>query len=445
MNISQPVSFEALLNLPAANSDDTHELRRLARRALVTVATVGAVIGLWCFTAPLSGAVVAPAQLKVELNRKTIQHQEGGIVRQILVRDGQKVHAGDPLVVVGSVRNDAELNLLRDQLLAQQIHAARAAAEAALTPKFELPQTLQASSDSEHFSRENALFSARQRTLNEQLTSLQQQIDQARSQSSALQLQIESAEASARLAGEELEINAKLVQSGFVQKARVLQLQRAEADYRSRVGESRSELALARQRMSELQSRIAQARNQYQQEATDELRETSARIREIEEQLRPSQDQVERQMVRSPVDGEVMSLRVASVGEVIGPREPILDILPSNEKLVVEARIRPQDINNVFTDAKAEVRLSSYDARTTPLLPARVSFVSPDRISHPQSGDSWFVATVEVDASSLKDHPEIQLRAGMPAEVFVTTAQRTLFQYLARPFTVFASHAMREP
>jgi HlyD family type I secretion membrane fusion protein len=446
MKTSTATSFEQLLDTPAADSANRSELRGLTRRALVSVATIGTVVGIWCFTAPLSGAVIAPAQLKVELNRKTVQHQEGGIVREILVRDGQRVRAGDPLVAVGSVRNDAELSLLKDQLLAEQIRAARASAEASLQPHFDLStQLVPASRDSEHFLRESALFAARQRTLNEQLLSLQEQANEARSQADGLKLQIDSAESAAALAHEELQINEKLVSGGYVQKARVLQLQRTVADYRSRVGESRSELALARQRMGELQARMAQARNQYQQVATDELREASARIREIEERLRPSRDQVERQMVRAPVDGEVMALRVAAVGEVIGPREPILDILPTNEKLVVEARVRPQDINHVFTDSAAEVRIAAFDANTAPPLPARVSFVSPDRVSHPETGESWFVATIEVDATPLREHPEFRLRAGMPAEVFVTTPERTLFAYLAKPFTAFANRAMREP
>ncbi len=140
-----------------------------------------------------------------------------------------------------------------------------------------------------------------------------------------------------------------------------------------------------------------------------------------------------------------MSMRVAAVGEVIGAGDAILDVVPPQEKLVVEARIRPQDINSVREDAPAEVRLTSFDERTTPLLPARVVFVSPDRISDPDSGDSWFVASVEVDAASLKHRPEIRLQAGMPAELFVTTSERTLIEYLARPFTAFADRALREP
>jgi HlyD family type I secretion membrane fusion protein len=423
-----------------------NELRRQTRDLLVPLAAVAVLAGLWTATAPLSGAIVAPAQVKVELNRKTVQHQEGGIVRKILVRDGDMVRAGQPLIVLGDVRNDAELNMLRDQLRAERIRNARASAEAVLAAKFQAPADLAgAAGAGDDLARETALFQARRRTLDEQIASLEAQTRDSRAQATALTRQIETTAASAKLAADELEINEKLVRQGYVQRARLLQLQRDESDYRSRLAEAQSDLALAQQRTGELQARIAQARNQYQQLATDEARESAARVRELDERVRPSQDQAERQFVRAPVDGRVMALRVSSIGEVIGPRDALLDIVPTQEKLVVEARIRPQDIDHVRETSTAEVRLAAFDARTTPLLPGKVVFVSPDRITSQESGESWFVATVEVDAAALRDHPSLRLQPGMPAELFVKTPERTLFQYLAKPLTTFARRAMREP
>jgi HlyD family type I secretion membrane fusion protein len=274
---------------------------------------------------------------------------------------------------------------------------------------------------------------------------LQRQIRDADAQAAALQAQIEATEVSAKLSAEELTINEKLIHDGYVQRARVLQLERVVADYRSRLAEQRSQLSAANQRGGDLQSRIAQARNQYQQQAADEAKAASAKVRELEERLRPSRDQVERQYVRAPVDGQIMALRVSTVDEVIAPRQPILDILPTREKLVVEARIRPEDINNVHRQQDAEVRLSSLDARTTPLLQGKVTFVSPDRMTSQDGRESWFVANVEVDGAALEDHPEIRLQAGMPAELFVTTPQRTVLQYFTKPLNAFMGRAMREP
>jgi HlyD family type I secretion membrane fusion protein len=439
-----PITGKPLAALLAEGAPDARtrgELGRRMRGFFIPLTVAAALLALWSATAPLSGAIVAPAQVKVELNRKTVQHQEGGIVREILVRDGQKVRAGEPLVVVGDVRSDAALSLQRDQLRAELVRKARAAAEATLAPRFAPPQ---AEAASEHAARERALFAARRRTLDEQVASLEAQISDAQAQTVALESQIAAGETSARLSVEELEINDKLAKQGFVNRARMLALERTAADYRSRIGEASSDLAAARQRIGELHARIAQARNQYQSQAADELRDASARVRELEERLRPSQDQVERQLVRSPVDGEVMALRVSAPGEVIGPREPILDVVPAREKLVVEARIRPEDVDHVRKDSAAEVRLTAFDARTTPLLPGRVTFVSPDRMTRP-SGESWYAATVELEAEGLQRHPQLRVQAGMPAELYVTTSRRTLFEYLARPVAIFAHRAMREP
>ena len=409
-------------------------LYRQARRALVPLVVAAALAGAWTATAPLSGAVIAPAQLKVELNRKTVQHQEGGIVREVHVRDGQKVRAGDALIVIGDVRSDSALRLLQDQLETERLREARAAAEAQLAPRF--PGS----------SREHALFDARRRTLEEQIASLRAQMREAEAQAEALAGQISAAETSARLSAEETEMNERLARQGFVHRTRLLALQRTEADYRARIAEYTSELAAARQRAADLRARIAQARNVYQSQAATELREASARVRDLEERLRPSQDQVERQTVRAPVDGEVMALRVSGPGAVIGPREPILDIVPGQEKLVVEARIRPQDIDYVRKDAAAEVRLiNGLDASRSVLVPGTVAFVSADRVRSSDGSESYFAATVALDPAGVARHAELRLQAGMPAELYVTTPSRTLLEYLARPVTAFAGRAMREP
>lgn len=433
--------FSALLETPVAGKPGIP----FARRAVFVPLAVACVsMAAWASLAPVSGAVVAGARIKVELERKTVQHREGGIVREIKARNGQRVRAGDVLVIVDDVRSDAELSLLEDQLRAERVRHARVTAETTLARKFDEQPFAADARMAEHVARERAQFAAQRRTLDEQLDALALQIQEARAQSAALMSQIQSVEDSGRLAAEELRLNEKLAAEGYVPRARLLPLQRADADYRSRLGESRGQLALARQRAAELQARMADARNRYQQAATEELKQSSARLREIEERLRPSKDQVDRQAIRSPVDGVVMGLRVTAAGEVLAAGAPIADVVPTNEMLVVEARIRPQDINHVYADAAARVRLVSYDARTTPMLPGRVTFVSPDRMSDAQTGESWFAATVEVDVAALEHHPEIQLKAGMPAELFVTTSDRSVVEYLLSPITAFTNRAMRE-
>jgi HlyD family type I secretion membrane fusion protein len=437
-------TFGDVLSSPpgAVNAADKKGLRYLKRRLLLPVAAAVLLLTLWSAAAPLNGAVVAPAQIKVDLNRKTVQHQEGGIVRELLVRDGQTVRAGEPLVVIGDLRGTAELNLLQDQVREERVRTARASAEAALADHFMVPAEIAAASD--YAVRESALFAARRRTLNEQVEALESESRESQAQENALRAQIDAGEESEKLATTELGMNEKLTQSGYVATARILQLKRALADYHSKTAETRGLLAAARQRAADVKERIAQTRNQYRQQAADELKQSTAKLRELEEKLQPSLDQVERQVVRSPVDGEIMAMRVSGVGEVIAPREPLMDVVPTQARLVVEARIRPEDINHVQKNASARVRLTSFDTRTTPQLVGTVTFVSGDRITSADGRESYFTATVEVDAANLKDHPDIRLQPGMPAELYVATGERSLFAYLLKPIVSFALRAMRE-
>ncbi|HSB99254.1 MAG TPA: HlyD family type I secretion periplasmic adaptor subunit, partial [Burkholderiaceae bacterium] len=312
--------------------------------------------------------------------------------------------------------------------------------------RFDAPEDLRRDpAASEHAAREVAVFTARRRALDEQSALLQRQIEQVQAQVGALESQIAATQVSNRLSNEELALNEELARQGFVNRARLIALQRTAADYQGRIGEVGSELALARQRIAELHARQSQLRLAYQNQGTDDWKDAVARVRELEERLRPSQDQAERQTVRAPVDGEVMSLRVSTPGAVIAPREALLDLVPLHDKLVVDARVAPQDIEQVHVGAAAEVRLISGDARRTPLLPATVTFVSADRVTLSDGGASWFDVTVEVDTQALAlQQPGLHLQAGMPAELYVTTGERTLLQYLLKPLRTLSQRALRE-
>jgi HlyD family type I secretion membrane fusion protein len=449
--MSAPLRDGALADLLMAPTERAQQRawqrswQRQWRALFWPLALTALLVAGWSVTAPLAGAVVAPAQLKVQSKRKTVQHQEGGIVRAVLVRDGQRVHAGDPLLEIGDLRQDAELNLLQDQWRAARLRAARAEAESRLAPRFDAPDDLRREPAAvEHVTREAAVFHARRQALDEQVALLQKQIEQAQAQVAALEAQIDATRVSNKLSDEELALNEALAQQGFVHRARLITLQRTAADYKSRLGEVGSELALAGQRIAELRSRQAQLRLAYQNQGTDDWKEAAARVRELDERLRPSKDQIERQIVRAPVDGEVMSLRVSAPGAVIAPRDALLDLVPQHDKLVVDARVAPQDIDQVHVGGAAEVRLITGDARRTPLLPATVTVVSADRVTAPEGGAAWFEVTVEVDAQALARHPALRLQAGMPAELYVTTGERTLLQYLLKPLRNFSQRAMRE-
>jgi membrane fusion protein, epimerase transport system len=437
------LTLAAWLAGAAPNDAQTRALRRTRRQVLVPLALVALPVVLWCGWAPLSGAVVANGQVQAALGRKVVQHQEGGIVRELHVQQGQRVKRGDALLVVGDVRSDATLDLLRKQALAEGLRAARCRAELALAPRFSMPQALTATPELQ--ARERMLFDARRDTLNQQLAAMQSQSREAQARIAALNAQARASDRSTTLARDELELNAELVRSGFVQKSRLLPLERSVADTLMRTEAARGQIAEAQMQVSALANAMAQARGAYQQRAADELKDAEARLRELQDRLRPSQDQVDRQIVRAPVDGTVMALRVSAPGTAVGPREALLEIAPSDEQLVVELRIDPHDIDHVRPGDAAEVRLSAFDRRSSPLLPARVTTVSPDAVTDPASRQPWYLAQVAVTPQALAEHPQLRLQAGMPAEVFVTTPPRSLLRYLLEPLGLFASRALREP
>jgi HlyD family type I secretion membrane fusion protein len=234
------------------------------------------------------------------------------------------------------------------------------------------------------------------------------------------------------------------VEKGYVQKTRVITLQRAVAEYEARYGEHRAELSKARQRAAELELRILSMRNAYVQAAADELKETTARMFDLEERIRPSRDASERQKITAPIDGEVVGLRVFNAGSVIGPREVMMEIVPTEKRLIVEARIRPEDVNHVRQGIEADIRLTAYQSRTTPLVAGAVTYVSGDRLVDQQSGHPYYIVHIDVPEKSLAV-ASLKLQAGMPAEVFIRTDKRSALDYLLAPVTSYLRRAMREP
>lgn len=432
-----------------APRNDGSELTGIARAGLGVMLLGMLLIGTWLVLAPLSGAVIAPGFVKVDMNRKVVQHQEGGIVKEVLVRDGERVREGQTLLVIGDVRLDATLDLLRTQHDGERAKAARLEAERAVLHAVKFPPELAARRDepkvAELLQRETALFRARREALDSQIAVLRQQIRQTEQEAKALAGQIAAEERALQSQKEELTVNQQLAKQGFVQKTRLMSLERAVAEYEARWEEHRAELAKTRQRASELELRVLAQRNNYVQSATDELKEASTRLFDLEERLRPSKDASERQRIAAPIAGEVVGLRVFNPGAVIAPREVLMEIVPADKTLIVEARIRPEDINHVRAGSPAEVRLTAYQTRTTPLVAGNVNYVSADRLVDTQSGAPYYTVHVDVSAGALAEAGNLRMQAGMPAEVYIRTDSRTAFDYIVAPVMSYLRRGMREP
>jgi HlyD family type I secretion membrane fusion protein len=435
--------------MSATEAAERAELTRIARTGGLVMVLGILVMGGWLVAAPLSGAVIAAGFVKVDMNRKVIQHQEGGIVKQVLVRDGERVKAGQVLVVIEDVKLDATLDLLRTQHDGERAKAARLEAERAMSPAVKFPPEMMARKDEpkvvEFLQRETTLFKARREALDTQVALLRRQIQQTGQEVKALTDQIAAEARALKLQKDELATNQSLLEKGYVQKTRLMQLERQVAEYEGRWNERRAELSKAEQRGQELELRVLAQRNAYVQSAADELKEASARIFDLEERLRPSKDASERQRIASPISGEVVGLRIFSQGGVVGPREVLMEIVPEDKTLIVEARIRPEDINHVRAGSEAEIRLTAYQQRTTPMVAGKVNYVSADRMVEQQTGAAYYVAHVDVPLQALTDAGNLKMQAGMPAEVYIRTDSRTALDYLLAPVTVYLRRGMREP
>jgi HlyD family type I secretion membrane fusion protein len=417
--------------------------RRLRRAVVVPALVATGLLAAWSAMAPLAGAVIAAGQVQAEFGRKLVQHQEGGLLRELLVRPGQRVQRGDALLVVGDLRQDAAVELLERQRDAERLRAARASAELAMAAAVDWPAGARASA-ADTALREQQLFDTRRSALQERIASLQAQQAQLRTQADALDDQAASARSAAELARAELDSHRELLAGGFIQKTRLMAMERALADAQGRAAAVRGQAAEARSQLAALTHAVVQARAEYRRQAADELKQAGARLGELDGRLRPGVDMLERQTVRAPVDGVVMALRVSAPGTAIGPRETLLEIAPSDETLLVETRIEPRDIEHVRAGGAAELRLAAYDSRRAPLLPATVRSVSPDALAE-ADGRPSYRAQVEVAPGELANRPELRLQAGMPVEVFITTPSRSLLEYLLEPLRLSARRAMREP
>lgn len=437
------------LPLPVRPRSSSEHARRLRRSGLAIIILAILPIGAWMTLAPLSMAVVAPAFVRVDLNRRPVQHLEGGIVRSVLVRDGQRVQAGDPVLVLGDVGVDADRNRLRLRLHVEQATLARLQAEQAFAPALDFGEELRAGAAADPriaqvLGKEQALFDARRHSLSSESALLRTQRLRVQSEMAALQAQIRQAENSLNLQQRDLERSHGLLKEGFISQTRVSQVEAEVADYASQLEERRSELARAQQRLVDSDLKIQSARNQYAQAASDQLQTVAARLGELEQELRKTEDAANRQVVTAPASGDVIDLKFSSPGSVVRPGESIAEIVPIDTQLVIEARISPEELNNVERDQPARIKFTAFKHRNMPMVTGRVTYVSADRLIDKTNGAPYYSVTIAADAASVTQVADLTLQAGMPAEVYIQGIVQTPLQYLAEPVTSTLRKAARQ-
>jgi len=413
--------------------------------------------GAWAAVAPLDGAVVASGSFVATGQNKQVQHLEGGIIRKMLVNEGDLVEEGQPLLRLDDTAVKAKLRSLvlrRYRLIAM---AARLTAEINSLDKLQLPEALaqQASDPDVKFvlQGQDAQLTARRTTLLAQEEVLRREISGLRETIRGYQAQVDSNTRRLALFDEEIKDKSYLLERQIIKKTDVLNLQRAEASVSGDLGELLGRIGDAKDRIARADQQMVQLRAAAIQKAVEELREAESDLDDVNEQIRATRDVAERTEVRAPVRGIVVKLHRHTAGGVVGPGDLILELLPVNDELVIEARVNPTEITHVKVGQNALVRLTALNQRLTPMIDGKVVYVSADTVPDQSAQreidsetrrDSFImrVRIYEADAHSKVEN--FRPTPGMPADLYIKTGQRTFFNYMMRPILDSFSRAFRE-
>jgi HlyD family type I secretion membrane fusion protein len=384
----------------------------------------------------------------VEGNRRNVQHLEGGIVGDVLVRDGTMVAAGQPLIRLDDTRVRAGLNVVLDETDRVRARVAVLVAEREEAPAPAFPPELVArrteAKVAEIMAVQGDEFIARRNSLQGQMEILAQRALQLQKQIDGLNVRIESNDRQLALVRQEILGVEGLVRMGLERLPRLLSLQRDEARLIGERGEAIENVARTQQAVGEAEMQRAQLLRSRQEENAKELRELQGRLLELREREISANDQLMRLTIDAPEGGMVMDLRYSTRGGVIAPGSQVASIVPQEERLVVEVQITPVDVDTVRIGMPASIRLSHSAARTTPILEGAVERIAPDRMTDQRTGQPYFVARIAISADELAKHEHLRLQPGMHAEVLIRRGERSFASYLARPLADRFAKSMRE-
>jgi len=429
---------------PAADWHATDRWITLGNRTVVWL--LGGLL-LFSWIVSISGAVVATGTVTTEGNYKTVQHLDGGIIAKILVRNGDRVKAGEVLLRLDPTATQAALAVTTARINDQLVQLARLEAERDRRDSLALPPSIAATPDpaiGKILAAQKSLFEARKASRLGEQSVLTQRLEQLAAEQAGAIAQLGSKARELELNARELAAVQPLYEKGYANQQRLGTLQRENARLEGEVSRLRSDNARAQSAIAETQLKMVQAEKEFTQSVVDELRKVQAALAELEENRKAQCDKAARIEIRSPRAGRVHALAAHTEGGVIEPAKPILQIIPEGEKLLVEAQVPPQEIDKVRKDMHATVRFPAFNARTTPKLEARVVGVSAAQLNDPQ-GRAYFTAQVEIEASEM---PKLgaghELLPGMPAEVYIETGARSILSYFLKPLEDAASRSMRE-
>jgi HlyD family secretion protein len=412
----------------------------------------GLVLGLfgWAAFSPIKGAVIAPGFVAVDGKPAIIQHLDGGIVGEILVRDGAKVAAGDPLIRLNPTETDANREIVEVQLNETRARVERLKAERDGQDDISFPTDLLTAAASQPrveraVSGQQKLFVARRDALRGNIAQLSERVRQANDQIQGSRALIQANRDQIEKLEQERVAKQRLVEQGYLARPAVFVLEREQLRLRGDIASRLSEIDRLQGLISETRKQIDQLERDRQAEVLTELRQAELEASGFREQLTAALAQAERVTITAPVSGTVHNLAITTTGGVIQPGLELMQIIPSDADLVVFTQVNPQDVDQVFLGQDVRVRLSAFNARTTPELYATVSRIAPDRIVDPTTGFPYYEVQVDIPPDQLaRLNDRQELIPGMPAESFMQTESRTVLNYLLKPATDAMQRAGRE-
>lgn len=402
--------------------------------------------GVASFFVHISGAVVAQGRIKLESERKIVQHLEGGIIDEILVHEGEEVKSGQPLVILQSVSVDANKNMLTSQHMNLEARRIRLLAEKEQWDKLAWPEEVKKLAAElgglEALANEEKVFTARRASLGTQINLLKTQLAQLNAQVKGFEDQLHAEGNIIKALREELAAKRKMLQQRFIDKPQVLGLEKDLAGHEGTRGRLRQQIAEAKQKGAELNLHIVNTLGKFVEEATTNLAETEKELTQVREQIRPLADAKQRLQVLAPVSGTIVDLKIHSKGGVIQPGETLMDIVPEDHPLIIETRLPVNDITDVYIGQPADIQLDAFDYRTTPRIPGKLTYISADSLQDP-NGFAYYLCYVEIDKKALAD-ANLYIAPGMSATVYIRTRERTIFYYMFEPLIIQWDKSLRD-
>ncbi|MCZ4071804.1 HlyD family type I secretion periplasmic adaptor subunit [Agrobacterium sp. LMR679] len=432
--------------------DEWQALRRSIRSHLLVgglgFLTLTGIFGGWAIGTEIVGAVIAQGSLVVETSLKKVQHPVGGVVSELMVRDGDRVKAGDVVMRIDATMTRANLAIIVKSLDQFNARKARLESERDRAGKVVFPQVLLGrAADVEIAAMMNAeqrLYENRKAVRESKKRQLEQRVQQLRDEIAGMDAERAANFREQGMVGEELNRFRSLHERGLMEKSRLSTLERQATDIDGDIGRLMAGIAGVEAKISETRLQILQIDEQWSEEVGADLREMDARIGEYVERRVAAEDQLKRVDILAPQDGVVHQLSVHTVGGVVAPGEQIMMIVPEVDKLVVEAKVAPQDIDQIFYGQATNLRFSAFNQKTTPEITGTVERISADVTVDQRTGTSYYLVRVATSQEQIKRLGEFSLMPGMPVEAFITTGERSVLSYFLKPLLDQANRTFRE-